>query len=441
MIILGLGANLGDRLKNLRHALSYIKQIPNLSVQQVSPIYSSDALLPDDANDHWDIPYFNLALRCETTLSPYELLHHIKEIEKKVGRTPEKKWGPRIIDIDILAWDDLIQYDEKLHVPHEHLVNRPFALWPLADVAPFWIYPLEGLHQGKTAAEIVKQWGSRFSGAAPFHTKQISQRIDTPELMGIINITPDSFSDGGNYFPLDHALRHAEQLIEQGAEILDIGAESTRPNADMISAEEEWQRLEPFLLALMEENFSLKPKISVDTRHAETAEKALALGVDWINDVSGLENLKMCEVLANHTCDIVFMHHLGIPANKTHIPLHANPVDVILKWANDRLQQILQLGIKKERLIFDVGIGFGKTPEQSLYLLNHIKHFQSLGVRLLVGHSRKSFLSLFTDKKSHERDLESVIFSLALAKKSVDYLRVHDVENHMRAFKITGSLL
>ena len=124
MVILGLGSNLGDRLANLRLALTLIKKIPAFSVEHVSPVYLSDALLPDNAPVTWDTPYLNLALRCETTLSPYELLHHVKEIEKMIGRTPEKIWGPRIIDIDILAWDALIQYDEKLHIPHEHLDER-----------------------------------------------------------------------------------------------------------------------------------------------------------------------------------------------------------------------------------------------------------------------------------------------------------------------------
>src|SRR3990167_8329185 len=157
MVILGLGSNVGDKLANLRFALHLIKKIPAFSVAHVSPVYLSDALLPDNAPVTWDTPYLNLALLCETTLTPYALLHHVKEIEKKIGRAPEKVWGPRIIDIDILGWDALIQHDEKLHIPHEHLDERPFALWPLADVAPFWMDPLNN----KTAAEIVTKWGSR----------------------------------------------------------------------------------------------------------------------------------------------------------------------------------------------------------------------------------------------------------------------------------------
>lgn len=439
MVILGLGSNMADRLGNLRSAFAYIKQIPNLSVEQISPVYISDALVPDNAPASWDRPHLNLALRCKTTLTPHELLHHVKDIEKKVGRVPEKTWGPRIIDIDLLAWDDLMLYDDKLHIPHEHLIERPFALWPLADVAPFWIYP----GQDKTAAELSERWGSRFTGDAPLHARQILQRIDTPQLVGIVNITPDSFSDGGKFIDPQHAVEQAKQLVLQGAEIIDIGAEATNPRASAISSTQEWQRLEPVLSIIMQEisYMEISPKISIDTRHAEVAKKALALGVHWINDVSGLDDVKMQESVSASTCDIVLMHHLGIPVDKKIIlPRDTDPVDLILDWAHRRINEITEVGIARERIIFDVGIGFGKNPEQSLQLLKHIDAFRQLGTRLLVGHSRKLFLGQFTDKPFAERDIETTISSLFLATKNIEYLRVHNVEMHARSFKVNKAL-
>jgi len=439
MVILGLGSNLHDRLANLRFALTHIKQIPNFSVLQVSPVYISDALVPDNAPVSWDTPYLNLALHCDTTLAPHELLRHVKEIEKKVGRTPGKDWGPRIIDIDLLAWDDLMLYDEKLHIPHEHLAERPFALWPLADVAPFWIYP----KQDKTAAELAAGWGSRFTGDAPFHTRQIAQRIDASQLVGIINVTPDSFSDGGHFFDALRAVEQMKHLVLAGAEIIDIGAEATNPRASAISSDEEWQRLEPVLSAVLAAaiTMDIQPKISVDTRHADVASKALELGINWINDVSGLQDVKMRKVVAASQCDVVVMHHLGIPVDKNIILLRdSNPVGLILEWAEQRLDELTQHGIAQERIIFDVGIGFGKNAEQSLELLKNIDAFQRLGTRLLVGHSRKTFLGQFTDKLFAERDIETTVLSLFLAEKRVDYLRVHNIEMHARAFKIRGAL-
>lgn len=348
--------------------------------------------------------------------------------------------GPRVIDIDLLAWDDLVQLDEKLHLPHKGLLERPFALWPLADIAPRWIYPA----LNKTAAEIVQQWGSRFDGQAPFHTKQIPHRIDTPELMGILNIAPDSFSDGGKFIDTSAALLRAQELVNSGANILDLGAEATNPKVTAISSQQEWERLEPVLNAILREsaNWIIKPKISIDTRHVDVAQKALAIGADWINDVSGLDDPAMIDLIAAQTCDVVFMHHLGIPVDKNKfLPREKNPVTEVLQWAEKRLAELEKNGITRERLIFDVGIGFGKTADQCLELIQQIHQFHSLGTRLLVGHSRKLFLGQFTDKPFAERDIETTVLSLFLAQKNIDYLRVHNIEITARGLKTYASMM
>ncbi len=327
MVILVLGSNVGDRLANFRLALKEIKSLPALSVQMISPVYISDALLPEDAPPEWDQPFLNVALRCETTLSPHELLKHLKEIEKKMGRISHAVWAPRLIDIDLLAWDDQIISDEILNIPHKQLLHRPFALWPLLDVAPFWKDP-----RGHSVLEKSAEWGSRFSGDAPFHTRQIAQRIDTPALVGIINVTPDSFSDGGKYLGVDAAVKQAKQLMLDGAEMIDIGAEATNPRASSISPEEEWQRLAHVLEAVLSESskMMLPPKISIDTRHVFVAERALKLGVSWINDVSGGDDPAMRKIIMDHSCDVVIMHHLGIPVDRHKIlPLEKNPVDEV----------------------------------------------------------------------------------------------------------------
>lgn len=443
MVILGLGSNVGDRLTHLRHALNFLKKTPEIHIQQISPIYLSDALLPDHAPTSWRRAYLNLALRCETTLSPDELLPLLKKIETAIGRKPEKRWAPRIMDIDILAWDDFVQYDERLHIPHESLHQRPFALWPLADIAPYWIYPLPGIHQGKTAAEMTASWGSRFSGTAPFHTKQIPHRIDTPQLVGILNVTPDSFSDGGLYCNPQAALQQLRMLADAGADVIDIGAESTHPMATPLTAEAEWQRLSPILAELRATltHLAIPPKISIDTRHAAVAKKSLAYDVDWINDVSGLEDPAMREVIAAQSCDVVIMHHLGIPASRTHfLPPTTDVTNMIYQWAEQRLTTLEKNGIASHRVIVDVGIGFGKNAEQSLSLIQNIAYFKTLNTRLLVGHSRKTFLKLFTDKVFAEREIETDVVSLFLAKQNVDFIRVHQVELHARAFRVLKAI-
>lgn len=443
MVILGLGSNLGNKLENLRNTYQLLKQLSGLTIKQVSPVYVSDALMPENAAPDWNMPYLNLAIRCETTLQPLELLEQIKNIEWSVGRKPTARhWGPREIDIDILAWDNVIFQHEKLNIPHAGLEQRPFALWPLADVAPLWIFP-EGKNAGKTAAEIVEVWGSRFSGNTPFHTRQIQQRIDTPQLVGIINVTPDSYSDGGLFLNSDSAVKQMQHLVNAGAEIIDIGAESTSPVASAISADQEWQRLEPVLTAIkaQQKNNIIMPKISIDTRHSDVAEKALAFGVDWINDVTGLDNPHMREVVANSKADCVIMHHLSIPENRNNVlPRNQDPVKLVYEWAEKRLAELEKFGIHRERMIVDPGIGFGKMAEQSLAVLNHVNIFQSIGVRVLIGHSRKTFLSLFTDLPFAERDAETMAITLFLAQKNVNYIRVHNVDMCARGLKVAATM-
>lgn len=441
MIILGLGSNIGDRLANLRLALEEIKKISGTTVQRVSPTYVSDALLPENAPPEWDIPHLNLALLCESTLEPLELRSHIKNIERHIAKGEKSaRWSPRIIDIDILAWDNACIKNDLLTVPHLNLLERPFALWPLADVAPFWTFPLEGPEFGKTSAEIVEKWGSRFDGNAPLHARQIYQRIDTPRLVGVVNVTPDSFSDGGKWLDSTKAVEHALHLIASGAEILDIGAESTAPKSQLISADTEWQRLQPVLAAVKtaQHQFMIKPKISIDTRHSKTAENALThFDIDWINDVTGLKDPAMQHIIADSKVDCVVMHHLSLPVSREHVlPRNQDAVKLVYEWGEKHLDQLEKVGIERKKIIFDPGIGFSKVPEHSLELIKHADVFKKLNTRVLIGHSRKTFLSLFTPQPFAERDIETLTMSLALTKQHVDYLRVHNIEMTARALRV-----
>lgn len=443
MVILGLGSNLGDRLHHLRLALAAIQRLPDVTVQQISPVYLSDAMLPDEAPADWNKPYLNFALRCETRLTPHELLAHLKQIEESIGRKPAvRHWGPRIVDIDILVWENLVLQDERLTIPQAKLEDRPFALWPIADLAPRWVFPA-GACSGQTVAAVVTPWGSRLSGKAPFKTRQIPHRVETPALVGILNVTPDSFSDGGCYASPEKALKQAEQLVEAGADVLDIGAESTSPTASPIDPKTEWQRLQPILSALksIKHRFTIPPKISVDTYHPAVAQQALAYDIDWINDVSGLTDPLMQALAANTSQEWVIMHQLGLPVTHSRwLPPEQDPVALVYEWAARHLEQLEKAGIVRERLILDPGIGFGKTASQSLALIQRAAQFKPLGTRLLIGHSRKSFLTLFTDKPHAERDIETVVMSLHLAKSQIDYLRVHDVDLCSRGLKVAAAL-
>lgn len=435
MIILGLGANIGDRFSYLRRAFNAIKQLPGLTVKQVSPVYISSAQLPEHAPSNWQHTFLNFAVCCEASLSPMELLHAIQQIELRLGRSAEReRWSPRVIDIDILAIDDVTHATDTLTIPHKSLLDRPFALWPLADLAPLWLHPEKKL----TAEQLCHHFGSRYDGNAPFNTRQIPQRIETPRLVGIINVTPDSFSDGGLCATTAAALQQAQHLVASGAEILDIGAESTCPTSTSIGADMEWQRLQPVLqgLAQLKHEFPVMPLISVDTLHAEVAAKALAYQVDWINDVTGFSDPAMRQVAREANVDCVIMHHLSIPPRRDLvIPQDKNPVEFLLNWATAQINLLEKDGISRERMIIDPGIAFGKTPGQSLTILREIERLANLKVRILVGHSRKSFMAAFTPYLAKDRDTETVALSQYLAQKPVDYLRVHNVDMTARAFR------
>ena len=250
-------------------------------------------------------------------------------------------------------------------------------------------------------------------------------------LVGILNLTPDSFSDGGTLHDAAAVYARARELLHLGGDVLDVGAESTRPGAKPLSAEEEWTRLSALLPELVRIARGEGREISVDTRHAETARHALALGVDWINDVNGLRDPVMCDVLREASCRVVLVHSLGVPADPARtLPEEADPVAILLDEARASIARLVADGISKDRLIYDPGIGFGKTTYQNLVLIRSADAFKTLGIPLYYGHSRKRFLQCVSDATPEGRDEVTAAFSSMLMLMGVDYLRVHDVGKH-----------
>ncbi len=245
-----------------------------------------------------------------------------------------------------------------------------------------------------------------------------------PYLMGILNITPDSFSDGGDFFSVETALKHFKTLVDDGADIIDIGAESTRPGHRVLTPDEELARLKPVLTELKKLNSGIS--ISVDTRNVKTAEIALELGADIINDVgfSGYNKEMISFVNANNVPYIV-MHNQNIQNNL---------VDDVYCSLSEILQKITA------PVIADIGIGFGKTVEQNFELLNRAEEFKSLGVPLLVGHSRKSFLFKTFDFTRDELDEATTAISTQLISSGVNILRIHDVRRHKLALNVISKL-
>ncbi|MBL4647527.1 MAG: 2-amino-4-hydroxy-6-hydroxymethyldihydropteridine diphosphokinase, partial [Gammaproteobacteria bacterium] len=290
-VIIGLGSNLTSPLQNLRQAVSALRHHADIELASVSSVYCSDALLPENAASDWQKTYLNAAIKCTTRLQPDAVLRELKKIERNLGRTITERWAPRIIDLDILSYNELHYQTSKIIIPHKEVLNRPFALLPLLELLPNWQHPQQ---------LPLPHWRKSRLLDIPFNTKKIPQRIDTPMLMGIINITPDSFSDGNQYNSVDAAKQQIKNLWQQGVHIIDIGAESTRPHANIISEQEEWYRLQPILQAANElfSQQTIKPEISVDTRHARVAQQALAFNINYINDVSAASEPAMLELIA-----------------------------------------------------------------------------------------------------------------------------------------------
>ena len=243
--------------------------------------------------------------------------------------------------------------------------------------------------------------------------------------MGIVNTTPDSFSDGGEFLDPRRAVAHARELVSQGAQLIDLGAESTRPGAEQVSEAEELRRLLPVLEALLPE---IPVPISIDTTKAQVADEALRLGAHIINDISGLTfDPRMVEVCARHHAGVICMHIQGTPQTMQLNPTYHDVVAEVCDWLAKRLDWLTRQGIPPAAVVLDPGVGFGKTAEHNLLLLRGIPQLKRLGRPLCIGHSRKRFLHRFLHRPVDDRLYATVGISVGAALHQAEILRVHDV--------------
>ena len=248
---------------------------------------------------------------------------------------------------------------------------------------------------------------------------------DRVHIMGILNITPDSFSDGGRYMNSDEAVAHAMAMIEQGAHVLDVGAESSRPGAMPIEAQEERRRLIPIVRAICRRT---PVPVSVDTTKASIAEEALDEGAAMINDISALRfDTKMADVVARSGAGLVLMHMLGTPQTMHQLARYTDVVEEVRRFLQARLKAACEAGICSDRILLDPGIGFGKNYTHSLALLNHLESFQTLGRPLMVGVSRKAFIGKVLDRPIDERLMGTAGATAVAVMKGARMVRVHDV--------------
>lgn len=268
---------------------------------------------------------------------------------------------------------------------------------------------------------------------ATWHTTRFRIDLSRPRVMGIVNITPDSFSDGGRHATTQAAIAHCEQLLREGADILDLGGESSRPGANPLPLEEEQARVLPVL----REALKLGVPVSVDTYKPETMRAALDLGADIVNDIYSLRWPGAVEAVAAHpSCGVCLMHMQGEPASMQQRPIYGDVLEDVTRFLLDRAAALERAGVQRDRITLDPGIGFGKTVEHNLTLLARQHELLRLGYPLLVGWSRKSSLGALTGRPVEQRGAASVAAALAAAQHGAKVLRVHDVAATVDALKV-----
>lgn len=256
--------------------------------------------------------------------------------------------------------------------------------------------------------------------------------------MGILNVTPDSFSDGGNNLSFDDAISHCDKMISDGADIIDIGGESTRPGASEVSKELEIKRVIPIIKHISQKHPDID--ISIDTSKYEVAKQAVTAGANIINDVTGLANdPEIAELAAENDTALVIMHMQGTPRNMQKNPTYNNVVDDIFNFLKKQIEFAKNIGVRN--IYADFGIGFGKTLEHNIELLRNINKFKELDASLLLGISRKSFIGMLTDIEiPAQRDISTALIHAILLNDGIDVIRVHNVELHGLLRRLFNSL-
>ena len=424
-VALALGTNQSNRIATLKRAVKHLQEA--LKIKSLSLIYETPALLPENAPASWNMPYLNMALTGTTELKPDELLDCCKRIEAKMGRQLTARWAPRIIDIDILLYDQIDLKTDQLSIPHPEMHKRAFVLLPLAEIAPDWPLPAGASDAYGQPASCVRELAQAVSTSDQFTHCLPSTSI----LVGVLNVSPDSFSEVHAPLEAKQHLARIQDLFAAGAEVIDIGAESTRPGALPISSAEEMSRLKDILDLYQDwrSSSAVYPLISLDSYHPQTIEWAIKnYNIDWVNNVALSANEHLFDLVKGSQRKLVIMHSLTIPANpEVHLPISSSCIDTVCHELALTCEQAIRHGLSAEQIIIDPGLGFGKKSLHSMEILRHTSQLKELGFEVLLGPSRKSLISLISQESAAERDLEtSGLLSTLIGQ--AEYFRVHNVK-------------
>lgn len=469
-VYIALGSNIGDRAAHIHSGLDAMA--PYLAVEESSHLYETDPMLVTDQ------PLFlNAVCKGSTRLTPSELLRAVKQTEDALGRKKSIRYGPRSIDLDILFYGNATVNQPDLTIPHLGITERDFVLAPMVDLAP------ELLHPGLGAP--VRELWQRLDAPVPPRVLPVGGKLwhwgRAARVMGILNMTPDSFSgDGlaGASDPVAVAVEKAREMVAAGADMLDVGGYSTRPGHDDVTIEEEINRVTAVISALRAE---VDVPVSIDTFRVPVAEAALEAGACWLNDVSGLRASRenrgnresresneevagappdaisrsspqaaggMAELAARRRVPLALMDNrapLHVDGEDGTIPPALAPeemVEEVCRELTAALALARRAGVARWHRIIDPGIGFGKTVSQHAALIGGLDGLQRLDYPLLFGCSRKGFLGKMAGGATVEDRLAATIAANALAvERGARIVRVHDVRENVQALRVVDAIL
>lgn len=419
-LYISAGSNRGDCIEHLRAAAQLLP--PAVRILRTSPLY-----LTEPWGYKEQASFYNLIWEAETQLSPEALLRYLKRIERRIGREKTFRYGPRVIDLDIALYDDRIYHSATLDIPHLQLPNRRFVLQPLCDLIPNGRDP----RSGKTFSELL-------DACPPDDVQKLDTPLEArkivfreglrPYVMGIINLTPDSFS-GDGILGTAEVLRKCEQHLSEGADILDLGAESTRPGALPVSSNEELNRLLPLLRAVRKE--FPDAALSVDSGKGDVIRAAVENGIDWINCTGNTLDRELIRCCAESGKPTVLMRSA---------PIIGDTIASVSAQCADVVSLALEEGVDPRNIILDPGIGFGSDEIRDMEILRGLDAVKKQGFPILVGPSRKSFIGKWLNAPVNEREagtIASICFSIL---KGADIIRVHNVKFAKEALSWTDLL-
>ncbi|XP_024018301.1 folate synthesis bifunctional protein, mitochondrial isoform X3 [Morus notabilis] len=459
-VVIALGSNVGDRLHNFNEALRQMKR-SGINVTRHGCLYETAPAYVTEQPQ-----FLNSAVRAFTKLGPHELLGALKKIEKDMGRTKGIRYGPRPIDMDILFYGNLRVNSDVLTIPHERIWERPFVIAPLMDLLGIAIEndTVASWHSlSPHSMGIFESWEKL--GGDPIIGKKGMRRVlpinkglwnwsQKTSIMGILNLTPDSFSDGGKFQSVEAAISQVRLMVSEGADMIDIGAQSTRPMAPRISPQEELDRLNPVLEAILEMPEMEGKLVSVDTFYSEVASEAVSKGAHIVNDVSaGQLDSDMLRVVADLEVPYIAMHMRGDPSTMQNSE-NLEYDDVCNQVATElysRLRDAELSGVPAWRIIIDPGFGFSKNTEQNLDILTGLPKIRaeiadkSLALShapLLIGPSRKRFLGEICSRPAAvDRDPATVASVTAGVLAGANIVRVHNVRENRDAVMLCDAML